>query len=140
MQQPTTEETIMSAIDHAAVRVTPPHAAKTPGLSTVARVTLAFVALQVPLTLIALAFEWRGTWGTPDEPGPMLEDFLRYGSGISGPLMPQLILLTLTIGVWRGGRLGRVATGGIGVMGLLIAFNGVMAGFSDATWTPRVTS
>jgi hypothetical protein len=103
----------------------------------VARAALAFVALQVPLTLIALAFEWRGTWGTPEEPGPMLEDFLKYGSGISGPLPPQLILLALAFGVSCGGRLGTVAAGGIGVMGLLIAFNGVMAGFSDATYTPR---
>src|ERR671923_2003895 len=132
MQQSTTKETVMSAIDHAAVRVTPPSAAEAPGLRPVARAALAFVALQVPLTLIALAFEWRGTWGTPEEPGPMLEDFLKYGSGVSGPLPPQLILLTLVLGVSRGGRLGRVAASGIGVMGLLIAFNGVMSGFSDA--------
>jgi hypothetical protein len=127
----------MSAIDEAAVRLTPAAGTDRERLPAVARAALAFVAMQVPLTLIALAFEWRGTWGTSDEHGPLLEDFLRYGSGVSGPLLPQLILLALVFGVSRGGRIGRVAAAAIGVMGVLIAFNGVMAGLSDPDHTPR---
>jgi hypothetical protein len=127
----------MSAIDHAAAHLrVEPRAERRPWPAA-SRAALAFAAAQIPLTLIALVLEWRGTWGVPDEHGPLLEDFLRYGSGISGPLAPQLILLVLAFGARRDGRLGRVAGGGIGVMGLLIAFNGLMAGFSDATWTPR---
>jgi drug/metabolite transporter (DMT)-like permease len=127
----------MSAIDHAAVRVpVEPVAARRPWPAA-SRAALAFVAMQIPLTLIALAFEWRGTWGAPEEQGPLLADFLRYGSGVSGPLAPQLILLVLAFGARREGRLGRVAGAGIGVMGVLIAFNGAMAGFSEAVDTPR---
>jgi hypothetical protein len=128
----------MSAIDHAAVRVPvePVAAARRPW-PAVSLAAFAFVAMQIPLTLIALAFEWRGTWGVPEEHGPLLADFLRYGSGVSGPLAPQLVLLVLALGARRGGLFGRLAGGAIGVMGALIAFNGAMSGFSDAVYTPR---
>jgi hypothetical protein len=128
----------MSAIDHTAARLpVEPVTATSRPWPTVSLVAFAFVAMQIPLTLVALAFEWRGTWGTPDEHGPILEDFLRYGSGISGPLSPQLILLALALGARREGRIGRLAGAGFAVMGALIAFNGTMGGVSDATWTPR---
>jgi hypothetical protein len=127
----------MSAIDHAAARVPVEPAVARRRWPAASRAALAFAAAQIPLTLIALAFEWRGTWGVPEEHGPILADFLRYGSGISGPLAPQLVLVLLAFGATRGDRLGRLAGGGIAVMGLLILFNGVMSGFADATWTPR---
>jgi hypothetical protein len=128
----------MSAIDHAAARVpVEPTAATRRPWPAVSLAAFAFVAMQIPLTLIALAFEWRGTWGAPEEHGPLLADFLRYGSGISGPLPPQLILLALALGARREGRLGRLSGAGFCAMGALIAFNGTMSGFSDATYTPR---
>jgi hypothetical protein len=132
----------MSAIDDAVARIPAP---APPATTTTrqrpwpaaSRVALAFVAMQIPLTAIALAFEWRGTWGTPEEHGALLADFLRYGSAVSGPLMPQLILIVLALGARRPGRLGVLAGAGIGVMGLLVTFNGLMDGFADATWAPR---
>ena len=144
----------MSAIDHAVAQVPVEAAAEEVPVGAAARIpvdpaatrrrwpaasraALAFAAAQVPLTLIALSLEWRGTWGVPEEHGPLLADFLRYGSGISGPLAPQLILIALAFGARQDGRLGRLAGGGIAVMGALIAFNGTMSGFADATWTPR---
>lgn len=124
----------MSAIDHASVRVAPaPQPATRRRLPTVARAALTFVAMQVPLILIALAFEWREN----GQDGSLLADYLKEGSSISGPLSAQLILLALVFGVSRGGRIGRVAAGGIGVMGVLIVINGSMAGFSDTEYTPR---
>jgi hypothetical protein len=128
----------MSAIDHAVAQLpAPPAATRRRSWPAVSLAAIGFAAMQVPLTAIALALEWRGTWGTPEEHGALLADFLRYGSGISGPLPPQVILVVLALGARRDGRLGVVSGAGIGVMGLLVAFNGVMAGFSDATWTPR---
>jgi WD40 repeat protein len=134
MHSTTTKETVMSAIDHATARVAaPPEPAARRRLPTVARAALAFVTMQVPLILIALAFEWREN----GQDGALLDDYLKEGSSVSGPLSAQLILLTLAFGVSRGGRIGRVAAGGIGVMGVLIVINGVMAGFSDTDHTPR---
>jgi hypothetical protein len=129
----------MSAIDHAVADVpAPADAARTRRpWPAVSRVAIAFAAMQVPLTALALALEWRGTWAVPEDYGATLADFMRYGSGISGPLMPQLILLTLAVGARRPGRIGVVAGAGIGIMGLLVAFNGAMDGFADATYTPR---
>jgi hypothetical protein len=127
----------MSAIDHAAARLPVDPATSRRPWPAVSLAAFAFVAMQVPLTLIALAFELRGTWGTPDEHGALLADFLRYGSGISGPLMPQLILLVLAFGARRDGRVGRLAGAGFVVMGALITFNGVMGGFAEDTYTPR---
>jgi hypothetical protein len=141
----------MSAIDHAAVRVKRSDAEDAPGrralpeeapvsrpsLPGEALAALAFVVLWLPLTAIALAFEWRGSWATPDDAGPLLRDFLQYGSAISGPLPPQLVLVALALGAQRRGRLGCIASGGIGVVGLLIAFNGVMSATSDAHYAPQ---
>jgi hypothetical protein len=133
----------MSAIDHAAVRVkgAAAEAPEAPGaprrLPAEAITALAFVVLWLPLTAIALAFEWRGSWATPDDAGPLLRDFLQYGSAISGPLPPQLVLVALALGAQRRGRLGLIASGGIGVMGALIAFNGAMSAFSDAHYAPQ---
>jgi hypothetical protein len=126
----------MSAIDHASVRVkdAPVRRRRFPAEALAA---LAFVVLWLPLTAIALAFEWRGSWATPDDAGPLLRDFLQYGSAISGPLPPQLVLVALALGAQRRGRLGCIASGAIGVVGALIAFNGAMSAFSEAHYAPQ---
>jgi hypothetical protein len=95
-----------------------------------------FALLQVPLALIAIAFGWRTTWGTPDEPGPIVGDLIAYGSAISGPLAPQVVLLALALVACRR-RLRHVAAVGIGLIGALVVFNGGAEALSDPVWTPR---
>jgi hypothetical protein len=87
--------------------------------------------------LVAIAFEWRTTWGTSDEAGPVLLDFLAYGSAVSGPLAPQLVLVVLAALARRGGARRIVGNIGIGIVGLLVTFNGLIEALSDSVWTPR---
>ncbi len=134
----------MSTIQQASIRVEAPaepaHRETTdrPRLPRAWALATGFVMLQVPLTALAVAFEWRTTWGTPDETGPIVSDFLKYGSAVSGPLAPQLALLVLAaLAYQRRRRLSASASVGIGLVGLLVAFNGAMELVSDPTWTPR---
>jgi hypothetical protein len=125
----------VSALDHAAVRIEAP-APPRRRLNRAAIAAVGFALLQLPLTAIALAFEWRSSH-QGDGTGPMLEDFAINGSAISGPLLPQIILLTLAALTLRRGLLGRIATAGIGVMGVLVTINGILEGLSDPVRAPQ---
>jgi hypothetical protein len=133
----------MPAIDHAAVRMSsPPPAARGAlrGWPAPALAALGFAALWLPLTIIAVIGEWRVTWGAPADEGSLLADFIRYGSAISGPLPPQLILVALAFLARRDSRLGLVGTGALGVMGLLIGFNGCASAFSESESAPHAVA
>lgn len=69
-----------------------------------------------------------------------LADFIRYGSAVSGPLLPQLILVALAFLARRESRLGLVGTGALGVMGLLIGFNGCASAFSNSESAPQAVA
>jgi hypothetical protein len=134
----------MSALDHAAVEVPGPALAarrhRSPRL-TPARAAVAFAVAQLPLAVVAIALEWRGSWAVPEEPGPIVADVLQSGSAISGPLLPQVIFALLALVATRArGRWNVVATAGIGVMGLLVTFNGAMSGLTEAEHAPQAAA
>jgi hypothetical protein len=131
----------MSVLDHAATRLpaepaTPQITRRTPRV-TPARAAIAFAAAQAPLVALAYALGWRGDWTAANEPAANLADYILDGSAISGPLMPQLIFLTLAFLASRRGRAALVGAAGIGVMGVLVTINGSLAATSDATDAPR---
>jgi hypothetical protein len=128
----------MPTLDHTSVRFDPPAPAER--WPTVSRVALAFVVAWVPLTLLALLTGWRGSWGVPEETGPMLSDFVRYGSAVSGPLLPQLVLLAAAPLAARAGRIGAAATAVLGILGLVIAFNGVASALTHAEHAPQAAT
>jgi len=109
-------------------------------LPAAARAAVGFALLWIPLTLLALATEWRVSWAAPAEPNGMVRDAVASGTAVSGPLPPQLILLALAFGASRGGRLGRAAVALIGVMGALIAFNGVMNAVTESEHAPQAAA
>jgi hypothetical protein len=125
----------VSALDHAAVRIeAPAPPRRRPNRAALAAV--GFALLQLPLTAIALAFEWRsGHQG--DGTDPILQDFALNGSAISGPLMPQIILVVLAALTLCRGIVRRIATAGIGVMGVLVIINGIAEGLSDPVSAPQ---
>jgi hypothetical protein len=134
----------MSAIEEAAVRVESGTVRREPAragrperrVPAPARVAIAFALVQLPLMLIAAALDWRTEWGAPEQAGAALADSIKYGSAISGPLAPQVVLLVLAAVATRRDRFGLVATAGIGLMGVLIAFNGTMSALSDPVDAP----
>jgi hypothetical protein len=66
---------------------------------------------------------------------------LRDGSAISGPLLPQLIFAALAFLATRAHpRVSLIGTAGIGVLGLLVTFNGAMAGLTDAEHAPQAAA
>lgn len=137
----------MSAIDQAAVELPGPAPAsqrwrrRRLGPVTPARAAIAFAAAQVPLALIAIAAEWRATYGAPAHAGPIVSDVLFYGSQVSGPLMPQAIFLVLAFLATRSSRrLSVLGTAGIGVMGVLVTYNGAMAGLTQPEHAPQAAA
>jgi hypothetical protein len=134
----------MSALDHAAVEVpgvaVAPRRRHLPGV-TPARAAIAFAVAQIPLALIAIAAEWRGTYEAPEHAGPIVKDVLVFGSQISGPLMPQLIFVALAFLATRSSRrISTLGTAGIGVMGVLVTYNGAMAGLTEPEHAPQAAA
>lgn len=104
---------------------------------TVSRVALGFVSLWIPLVLLALVTGWHDTGSAPADGDSELVHYALYGSAVSGPLSAMLILTVLAIGARRPGRLGMLATAALGVMGALIAFQGVSAALTDHEYAPQ---
>lgn len=105
--------------------------------NTVSLAAVGFALLQIPLTLIAIAFEWRNALQGSDKEGSLLADFAANGSAISGPLLPQVIFLALALLARRQDRWGIAATAGVGVMGILVTVNGAAVAFSEPIYAPR---
>jgi hypothetical protein len=134
----------MSALDHAAVEIPSPAIAKRrrhlPAV-TPASAAIAFALAQIPLALIAIAAEWRGTYEAPEHAGPIVKDVVIYGSQISGPLMPQLIFAFLAFLATRSSRrVSTIGTALIGVMGVLVTYNGAMAGLTEPEHAPQAAA
>jgi len=100
------------------------------------RLVVGFVSLWVPLVSLALLTGWRDGGMPEAEPDSLLLEYVVSGSAVSGPLTAQLILSVLAFGVTRGGRLEKVATSALVLMGAAITTQGFLAAVGDHAHAP----
>src|SRR4051812_8476601 len=142
--RPPQRSSVMSVLDHAAVEVAGPAIAQRrrhlPAV-TPAGAAIAFALAQIPLALIAIAAEWRGTYEAPEHAGPIVKDVLVYGSQISGAPMPQLIFaFPALLATPSSRRVSPIGTALMGVMGVLVTYNGAMAGLTAPEHAPQAAA
>lgn len=92
---------------------------------------ICFALANIPLGLLAAAFDWRTTLDVTDRRRSAARSFATRGTALSGPVAPVVLTGALGLFARRQGRAGLAATGLTGVMGTLIAINGIRQGLSS---------
>jgi hypothetical protein len=109
----------------------PAHFGAEPRRLAASRAAITFALANVPLCSLAVAFDWRTTLDVTDRRRSAARSFVSRGTALSGPVVPVMLTGALGLLAPRRGRVGIAATGALGVMGLLIAVNGMRQGFSE---------
>ena len=102
-----------------------------PARLAASRAALYFALANVPLGSLAVALDWRTTLDVADRRRSAARSFVSHGTALSGPVAPVMLTAALGLLARLQGRAGLAATGLIGVMGTLIAINGVRQGISS---------